>query len=147
VTDWESIAALVNDSLAPDLLLLKLSGFFALLALGLAAMGLYAMLGWAVARRRGEIGLRMALGARAGQVTAMVLREGLALVAVGTVLGVGASLWAGRALASLLFDVQPGDPLSLAAAAAVLLAAGGLAALLPALRASRTDPARTLRLE
>jgi predicted permease len=147
VSDWESIAALVNDSLAPDLLLLRLSGFFALLALGLAAMGLYAMLGWAVARRRHEIGLRMALGARAAQVTVMVLGEGLALVALGILLGVGGSLWAGRALAGLLFGVRPADPLSLAASAGVLLAAGALAALLPARRASRTDPARTLRWE
>jgi predicted permease len=147
VSALDSVSARINDTLAPDVLLLQLSGFFALLALGLAALGLYAMLGWAVARRRGEIGLRMALGARASQVTGMVLREGLWLVAAGILLGVGASLWLGRALASLLFEVQPSDPLSLAAAAAVLLAAGGLAALLPALRASRTDPARTLRLD
>ncbi|MGN6591670.1 MAG: ADOP family duplicated permease [Terriglobales bacterium] len=147
VHSLDSIAAMVNDSLAPDLLLLRLSGFFALLALGLAAMGLYAMLGWAVARRRHEIGLRMALGARAGQVTAMVLGEGLSLVAAGIAVGVGASLWLGQSLASLLFGVRPTDPASLATAALVLLAAGSLAALLPARRASRTDPARTLRLE
>ncbi|HVA64567.1 MAG TPA: FtsX-like permease family protein [Terriglobales bacterium] len=142
-----SLQGLLNSTLAPDLLLVKLTSFFGLLGLGLAAMGLYAQLSYTVARRRGELGIRMALGARAGQVVGMVLRETLVLLGLGIALGAVASLVAGRGLASLLYQLRPGDPVSLAAAALLLLGAGLAAAFVPARRASRTDPARTLRSE
>src|SRR6185437_7816643 len=144
VNSFSSVQALLDTTIAPDLLLAKLAGFFALLALGLAAMGLYAMLSYGVARRRAEIGIRMALGARARQVTGGVLGEALRLLAAGTGLGIVASLALGRSLASLLFDLKPNDPASLAAAALGLAVCGLAAALVPALRAARTDPAQTL---
>ncbi|HWG37481.1 MAG TPA: ADOP family duplicated permease [Terriglobales bacterium] len=147
VNSFTTVEALLDTTIAPDLLLAKLAGFFALLALGLAAMGLYAMLSYGVARRRAEIGIRMALGARARQVTVAVMGEALRLLVLGTALGAAASLALGRSLASLLFELRPSDPASLALAASGLLLCGLAAALVPALRAARTDPARTLRAE
>lgn len=147
VNTLQPVESLIESSLAPDLLLVRLTAFFGLLALVLAAMGIYAMLSYAVARRRAEIGIRMALGADAGQVRRLVLGEAAALVAAGVGLGAVASLAAGRGLAALLFQIRPADPLSLAAAALTLLAIGLAAAYAPARRASRLDPARTLRSE
>ncbi|MGH9393419.1 MAG: ADOP family duplicated permease [Terriglobales bacterium] len=147
VNSLRSVQSMLDATLAPDLLLAKLAGFFGLLALGLAALGLYAMLSYTVARRRAEIGIRMALGARAGQVTAAVLVQALRLLALGIALGALASLALGRGLASLLFRLRPGDPASLAVSALLLLACGLAAALAPALLAARTDPAQTLRAE
>lgn len=147
VDDYARVQVLLDATLAPDQLLVRLSAFFAMLGLGLAALGLYAILSYALTRRRHEIGIRMALGAGGGQVMGMVLRQALALLAAGIVLGGVASLLAARVLASLLFHLAPTDPASLLAAAFLLLAAGVAAALAPALRASHTDPARTLRAE
>ncbi|MGH9481301.1 MAG: FtsX-like permease family protein [Terriglobales bacterium] len=142
-----AVQARLDTTLAPDLLMVKLTSFFGALGLGLAAMGLYAMLAYAVARRSSELGIRMALGARARQVVGMVLRQAAVLLAIGIALGMAASLAAERGLASLLYGLRPGDPLSLAGAAAALLVAGLAAALVPALRASRVDPLTALREE
>lgn len=142
-----TVQDLIDATLAPNLLMVKLTGFFGLLGLGLAAMGLYAMLAYAVARRTGELGIRMALGAHATQLVGMVLREALLLLAIGIAIGAAASLAVGRGLASLLYDLRPADPRSLATAALCLLAAGLAAAFIPALRASRVDPLVALREE
>jgi predicted permease len=119
------------------------------LALGLAALvlagtGLYATMAFAVRRRTREIGVRMALGADAGKVRMMVVRQGLALVVIGVTVGLTGALWTGRALQSQLYGVSPIDPISLIASAAVLAAAGLAASWLPARRATRINPVTAL---
>jgi ABC-type antimicrobial peptide transport system permease subunit len=100
-----------------------------------------------VARRRNEIGIRMALGADRALVVRLVLREAIVLLGAGTIVGLVLAAAAARATASLLFGLQPGDPATLAAAVAVLGAVGVLASYLPARRASRLEPTVVLREE
>jgi putative ABC transport system permease protein len=120
-------------------------GVFASLALVLGAAGIYAVVSYTVFQRRSEIGLRMALGARAGQVRAMVLRGGLRLALLGVASGVAVSFLVTRALAGFLYGVAPGDPATLAAVALLLVAVAAVSSLPPALRASRVDPQVALR--
>ena len=122
--------------------------FFAALALALAAVGVYGVLTQAVSRRTREFGVRMALGARRGDVVRLVLRQSLLLGGAGVVLGLAAGSFLSRAfLKSLLYGVSATDPLTYAAMAAVLLAATLLASGLPARRATRVDPMSALRSE
>jgi len=123
-----------------------LSGF-ALTALALAALGTYGVLAFMVAGRTREIGVRMALGARAADVLRLMLGQGLRPVALGLAVGVAGSLALGRALSTLLFGVAPHDALTMAGAAAVLAAAAAVACYFPARRAARLDPAAALRRE
>jgi len=116
-----------------------LTAVFAGLALSLALLGLYGVLSYAVGQRRRELGIRLALGARGGQVAGLVVRQGLALTAGGLVLGLAGSLALGRVLAALVYRTSPGDPRLLAAAAGVLALAAVAACLLPALRAAQTE--------
>jgi putative ABC transport system permease protein len=139
------LADQVDASLLQERLVAMLSGFFGGLALLLAGLGLYGVTAYAVSRRRTEIGIRLALGARPGGVVRLVLRRVALLVGAGVVVGGVASLWAARFAGSLLYGLQPRDPVTLAAAAAVLAGVGALAGWLPARRASRIDPARVLR--
>jgi predicted permease len=118
----------------------RLSGLFGLLALGLACVGLYGLMSYAVLRRTSEIGLRMALGARRTQVLRMILRESLALVSAGLVIGIAAAGAATRLVSSMLFGLSVTDPLTYGVAASVLAVVALLASLLPAHRASRVDP-------
>jgi predicted permease len=118
---------------------------FGVLALLLASIGLYGILAYAVSQRRREIGLRLALGAAQPDVVGMILKQGLRLVATGILIGLGAALAAGMALRGLLYGVNPGDPLSVGGAAAVLLIVALLACYLPARWASRVDPLMALR--
>lgn len=120
---------------------------FSLLALLLAAVGTYGVMAFVVAQRRREIGLRMALGADRGRVQRDVMGEGLRLTATAVVVGVAFALAGARLLRGLLFDVQPLDPRVHAAAVAVLVTSALIACWLPALRASRVDPLRTLKEE
>lgn len=115
------------------------------LAMLLGAIGVYGVISHFVNRRMRDWGIRMALGLAPPRVVAHVVRRGLALVAVGAVIGVAAALAGSRLLTSFLYGVSAGDPLSLAAATTALLAAGALAAYAPARRASRVDPASVLR--
>jgi hypothetical protein len=126
---------------------LALVGAFAGLALLLAAVGLYGVLSYAVARRTSEIGLRMALGARRGTVVRAVVGSALLLACVGLVAGVGTALALARLLESFLFEVSSTDPLTYVAAAALLLLVAAAAAYVPALRAANVDPMVALRDE
>ena len=122
-----------------------LSAFFGGLALILAALGLYGVTSYVVTRRRGELGIRMALGAQPADIVSLVLTRLFVVVGIGVAAGLLASLWASRAVASLLFGLAPHDPLTLAGAALVLTAAATAAAAIPSYRASRIDPAAVLR--
>ncbi len=135
----------VNAALAQDRLVAHLSLFGGALALLLAAVGLYGVTAYAVACRRAELGIRMALGSAPAGVVRLVVWDTFRLVGTGIVLGVIASLWSGRFMASLLYGVTPSDPLVITAAATMLAIVGAVAAWLPAYRASHTDPAMVLR--
>jgi ABC-type antimicrobial peptide transport system permease subunit len=122
-----------------------LVGSFALIALLLAAVGLYALLSYMVTQRKMELGLRIALGAQRQDVLGLILTRGLGLAGIGLALGVSASFFATRLLASMLFQVDPHDGLALAGASLVLITVALMASLFPALRASQLDPVETLR--
>ncbi len=126
-------------------LLAKLSGFFGILAAGLAAIGLYGLMAYAVTNRTRDIGIRMALGAPRAHVLRAEIWSALRLVAIGIVVGIPAALAAGRLIAAQLYGVAPSDPATLAAAAALLMLVAALAAFGPARRASRVDPMLALR--
>ena len=142
---FRPLADQVDESLAQDRLVAMLSGFFGGLALLLAALGLYGVTSYAVARRRMEIGIRMALGAAPLDIIRLVLLRVASLVGAGVVVGAGLSLWTSRFVASLLYGLEPRDPSTLIGAAATLAAVGALAGWLPAWRASRLEPANVLR--
>jgi len=124
-----------------------LAGFFGLLAAVLAMVGLYGVISYIVARRRNEIGIRLALGAARGQVIGMVMREAGKLLVVGVALGTALSLIAGRSVGSLLFGLRPYDAFTLLAADGLLASIAVLAAFLPARKAAKLDPMSALRWE
>lgn len=125
----------------------RMFSIFGTVALVLAMVGLYGLRAYTVARRTREIGIRLALGAKPGDARRMILREGLAITAVGVVAGLGLSLLAGKVLASVLYKVSGVDPVVFLCATAVMGAVSLLACYLPALRASRVDPMVALRYE
>jgi predicted permease len=137
----------IRDELMPERLMAMLSGFFGLLAAVLAMVGLYGVISFLVARRRNEIGIRLALGAERGQVVAMVMREAGRLLLIGVLTGAALSLVAGRGAGSLLFGLKPYDPLTLITAALLLALIAVAASFLPARRASKLDPMVALRDE
>ena len=147
VAEVHTLADQVDSSLVGDKLIARLSTFFGLLALSLASIGIYGVLSHAVARRTSEVGLRMALGSPRSSVVWLVLRDVLVLVAAGLAIGVPAALASQPLVSGLLYGLPGVDPISVAAAMAVLAAVAGLAAYLPARRASRVDPATALRYE
>ncbi|MBZ5620516.1 MAG: ABC transporter permease [Acidobacteriia bacterium] len=138
---------LVGRQLLQERIIAELSTFFGALALLLASMGLYGVLSYAVARRTNEIGIRMAIGAEQRTVVWMVLRETLVLVAVGAAMGIGASMGLARLVASRMFGVGAGDPLTIVAAGATLTVVAMFAACFPAMRAAKVDPMVALRVE
>ncbi len=147
ISFFQTLEASLAQSLGVQRIVASLTAVFAALALVLAAVGLYSVLAYAVAQRTGEIGIRMALGARPSQVIALVLRSGLKLVGLGLAAGLIAAAGAARLIETLLFNVQPLDPLVYAGVAALFAAVAALACLLPSLRASRIDPMVALRAE
>ena len=122
-------------------------GLMGLLALVVAALGLYSVMSYLVAQRTHEIGVRIALGARGGNIMGLVLRNSVGMAGLGVVIGTTLALWAGRFVAPLLFDTSPRDPVVFGGVAAVLLAVAVLASVLPALRARRVNPMEALRAE
>jgi putative ABC transport system permease protein len=134
-------------SIARPRFLATLIGSFAGIALALAAIGLYAVMGYSVARRVHEFGVRMALGADRRRVLALVLRQGLTLAGFGIAVGAALALWLTRYLASELFGVTPTDPATFAGVSAILLAVAIAATWIPAWRATRVDPMVALRQE
>ncbi len=147
VTNVVTQAAEIDRTINRELTFAKLCTGFAVLALLTACVGLYGTMSYNVARQAGEIGIRMALGARRGAVVWMVLRRVLLLAAVGLAISVPAALIGFRLVKSLLFGTQPNDPGTLALAGAVLLGAAIVAGYAPARRASRIDPLVALRQE
>ncbi len=137
----------IRASLGMERLFAALVGSFGLTAALLAAIGLYGVMAYAVSRRTAEIGLRLALGARAGSVQWMVLRDSLRMVVVGMAIGIPAAFALSRLVRSLLFGVSPGDPGTYVASGLLMLAVAALAAWLPARRAASVDPMRALRCE
>jgi putative ABC transport system permease protein len=138
---------IVNRTLVIERLVAQVSTAFGLLALLIAAIGLYGVLAYSVARRRREIGLRMAIGARPGSIERMFLKESVALLACGVALGLPAALAVTRLVSSMLFGMSPHDPLSIGAALIVLAIVTLCAAYVPAQRAARIDPIVALREE
>src|SRR5260370_29888457 len=123
-----------------------LAGFGGL-ALVLAALGIYGVMSYSVAQRTHEIGVRVALGARRGQVARMILLRALVLTFTGLTLGLAGAFALGRCLKTLLFEIEPADPVTLTSVTFVLLGAALLAALVPAARATKVDPMGVLRRE
>ena len=147
VTELSTEDQLVNDSLQERTFIAQLSAFFAGLALLLACVGLYGITSYAVAGRTREIGVRIALGAEPRRVVWLVLREGMALIGMGMLVGVPAAIAAARLLHSMVFEVSALDPRSLGGALGALLAVGLVAAYVPARRAAKVDPMVALRYE
>ncbi len=144
---FRRLEQVVDSSLSQPRLVVILLGLFSTLALALAAIGVYGILAHLVGRRRQEISVRMALGADRWSVAAMVLRQGISLVAIGLVVGMGVARAVTPAISGILFQVDPGDPFSLFATAGVLLLVAVAACLLPVRLATRIDPSAALRVE
>jgi predicted permease len=147
VMEFGDFQARIRDGLVRERLMAMLSGFFGLLAALVTMVGLYGVISYIVARRRNEIGIRIALGAGVGQVVGMVMREAGRLLAVGIAAGTVLSLIARRTAGSLLFGLKPYDPLTFAAASALLGAIAALASFVPARSATKVDPMVALRYE
>jgi ABC-type antimicrobial peptide transport system permease subunit len=147
VYEMKTLEAQLDETLLTDRLIALLSAGFGLLATLLASIGLYGVMAFVVARRRKELGIRLALGAQAGLVIWLVMREVLLLLTIGLAVGVPAGLALGRYVGAQLYGIQPNDPW-MAGSTGVLLAVVSIAAgLIPAHRASRIDPIMALRCE
>ena len=147
VYNVRTLDQVVSDSVAGPRFVTLLLGLFAGLALALAAIGIYGVISYSVAQRTQEIGVRMALGAEAGSVLRLVMRQGLLLAVVGIGVGMAAAAAATRALSSLLYEVSRTDPLTFGSVIVFLVVVAMLASYLPARRASRIDPMVALRNE
>ncbi len=142
-----SMTALVDEQLARPRFYLVLLGLFAVLAVVLAAVGIYGVVAYVVTQRKREIGVRMALGARQGQVVGLMLRQGLSPAIAGMVIGLMAAVSASRLIQGLLYEIQPHDPLTFLGVSSTLLAVVLVACVIPARRASSVPPAEVLRGE
>jgi putative ABC transport system permease protein len=147
VSNLRPAGELVSGAIARQRFSMLLLLAFGGLALVLAGVGVYGVLAYTVSQRTRELGIRVALGAHAGAVRALVLRQGLGVALVGLVLGLVGALGLSHLLGAVLYDVSPTDPLALAAAAGVLASVAAIACLIPAVRATRVDPMVALRSE
>ena len=145
--DFSVLTNQLKESLTRDRLMAALAGAFGFLAALLAVLGLYGVIAYMVARRRNEIGVRIALGASRRQVIGLVMREAVLLLAIGLIAGTGLAAWAGQAAASLVYGLKPRDPVTLCGAIALLAVVALLASYGPAWRASRLQPMDALRDE
>jgi hypothetical protein len=144
---FERMEQLIARDLETQRFLMTLLGVFAAISLALATVGMYGLIAYAATQRTQEVGIRMALGASGQRVLRAFLIEGLTLVVAGVAIGlIGAALTT-RLLSSQIFGIQPLDPLTFVIVSVVLILVAGTATLMPALKASRTDPMRALRLE
>jgi predicted permease len=147
ILSLKAAQTLVDESIVTERLIAKLSTFFGGLAVLLAAIGLYGVMSYTVARRTSEIGLRVALGAARSAVASMILKEIIGLIVIGSIAGAALALSFARFMESLLFGLKPHDPMTVAASACLLLVIGLIAGYLPARRAARVDPIVALRTE
>jgi ABC-type antimicrobial peptide transport system permease subunit len=147
LSEVKSQSAWIDQEINQEITFARLCTAFAVLALAIACVGLYGAMSYRVARRTGEIGIRMALGAQRSRVVWMVLREVILLAAVGLAISVPAALAASRLVASFLFEMKPNDPKALIGAGVTLLTATILAGYLPARNGSQIDPMIALRHE
>jgi putative ABC transport system permease protein len=147
IADIKPMESLIGASIAERRFIMLLLAAFAAVALTLAAIGVYGVLAYVVSQRTQEIGLRMAIGATAGDVVQLFLREGIVLAAVGLFVGLAAAAAASRALSSMLFDVGSGDPMTFISVTGVLVGAALAASYLPARRAAHVDPMEALRCD
>jgi len=147
VTDIKTQAAQIDQIMNQEIIFARLCTAFAILALLIACIGLYGTMSYTVARRTGEIGIRMALGAQRGVVVWMVLRQAFVLAIVGLAIGLSSALGLSRFVESFLFGVQPNSPAALVLAVAILLSAVLVASYVPARKASRIDPMTAVRHE
>jgi ABC-type antimicrobial peptide transport system permease subunit len=145
VVDSRTGGTIVENGLFQARVGVALLTVFGMLALGLASIGLYGIMAYSVNQRKREIGLRMALGAAQTSVLSLILKQGMRLVLVGMLIGLTSALLVGQVLKKMLYGLAGSDPVSLASAAAVLLAVAILACYLPARGASRVDPLVALR--
>jgi predicted permease len=141
----------LRDAIAQELWFIRVFGtmfaIFGVIALFLAAVGLYAVMAFSVSRRTREVGIRMALGASGSNVVGLIFRQGVVQLGVGLAIGLALALGVARLMTIILFDVQPRDPLIFGGVAAVLIATGILACVVPARRATRVDPLVALRAD
>jgi putative ABC transport system permease protein len=147
VTHVTTLRRTISESIGDQRLYAVLLGTFATIGLALALLGVYGVVSYSVSRRTQEIGVRVALGARPGDVLRMVVNQGLVLIAIGTAIGLAAAFAMTRFIAGQLYGVKPNDPLTLFAAVVSTLLIGGLACWTPARRAMRVDPMVALRYE
>jgi putative ABC transport system permease protein len=147
VSDITSMEAVVSDSVARQRFSMLLLGVFAVLALVLAAVGIYGVMSYSVVQRTREIGIRMALGAQRRDVLKMTVGQGLKLVGIGVAIGLAAAVILTRVMSTLLFGVSATDPTTFVSISVVLIAVAVLASYIPALRATRIDPMLALRYE
>jgi putative ABC transport system permease protein len=147
MSDVRSMEARVSEAMTETRFALALIGAFGFMALALASIGIYGVLSHTVRQRVGEIGVRMALGAQAGNILGLVVRQGLTLTGLGLVAGLIVSFWATRLMQSLLVDVPATDLATYAAMAAVFIVVAIVASWVPARRATRIDPVVALREE
>jgi putative ABC transport system permease protein len=145
--DAMSMEGRLYESVAQPRQWATLLGTFAAAALGLAAIGVFGMLSYMVSTRRREIGVRMAIGAQPGRIVHMVVRSGLMHAIIGSALGLAAALVGTRALTSVLYEVSPGDPVTLGVATLALLVVALFACWLPARRAAAIDPLEAIRYD
>ena len=143
----ELLQTAIDPQVRPWQLGASVFSLFGVLALVVAAIGLYSVMAYLVAQRTHEIGVRIALGARSGDIMGLVLRNGVGMAAVGVAIGVGLAMLAGRYVETLLFEISPRDPVVIGGVAAALLAVAVLASWLPAVRARGVDPMEALRAE
>jgi putative ABC transport system permease protein len=147
ITGLQAMTDIMRTSLAPTRASMLLLVLFAALAMVMAAVGVFGVMSYAVTLRAREMGIRLALGARPSEVRRMVVMDGMKQALIGVIIGLAGAAWVTRLMTTLLFGVTPGDPLTLATVATLLLATAAIACYLPARRATKMDPLAVLRTE